>query len=145
MSEELLRLETAGIITFGEHLGAYAPKTPPFIIAIRCRSCGSVEVSGDDIVNWNAASQAWEANGNADRLTCEVCGDESRNHDEIVDDGRKHECQNCGWVGDYNELGATFPAIIDLVDRIVPGEPVPSGECPRDDCGGLCHLYKRPE
>ncbi len=47
----------------------------------------------------------------------------------------QHVCQNCG---------STFPAETELPgpqaleQRVSPGEPVPSGECPK--CGALCHL-----
>jgi hypothetical protein len=43
------------------------------------------------------------------------------------------ECQNCGqvWPDD-----AIDPQIPDLHERVAPGEPMPTGECP--DCGCLC-------
>jgi len=43
------------------------------------------------------------------------------------------ECQNCGQVWPDDELE---PAK-DLRQRVAPGEPFPSGECPA--CGALCH------
>lgn len=43
------------------------------------------------------------------------------------------ECQNCLRVWNDEDLDP----VKDLEVRVLPGEPVPSGECP--DCGALCH------
>ena len=45
-------------------------------------------------------------------------------------------CQNCDWVGDDTLL----KPIQQLLERVAPGEPMPSGECPA--CGCLCHTVK---
>lgn len=52
----------------------------------------------------------------------------------------KVECGNCGKVWDEEELTRVFPDIPDLAERIAPGEPVPSGECP--ECGALVHAVR---
>lgn len=41
-------------------------------------------------------------------------------------------CQNCDWRGPDEELRE----VKDLHERVAPGEPMPSGECPRCLC--LC-------
>ncbi len=57
---------------------------------------------------------------------------------EEVSDQSK--CQNCGWTGDEGMMKNPWPDIPDLTERMAPGEPVPSGECP--ECGALCHPVK---
>lgn len=49
------------------------------------------------------------------------------------------ECQNCGQCWKESEL----KEIEDYYVRILPGETVPSGECP--ECGALCHLITQRE
>lgn len=44
-----------------------------------------------------------------------------------------HECQNCGKLWDYEQLEQEIDR---LAERVSPGEPMPSGECP--SCGALC-------
>lgn len=47
------------------------------------------------------------------------------------------ECQNCDWQGSTSELRA-----IEQIDlRVMPGEIMPAGECPR--CRALAHLIDR--
>ena len=46
-------------------------------------------------------------------------------------------CQNCSTILTEDEL---VPAR-DLGQRVAPGEPFPSGECP--DCGALCQELDR--
>lgn len=43
------------------------------------------------------------------------------------------ECQNCGmrWAED------DLRVVRHLTMRVLPGEPMPSGECP--ECGAVCH------
>lgn len=41
-------------------------------------------------------------------------------------------CQNCSWQGPR----ADAHPINDITQRVDPGEPMPSGECPK--CGALC-------
>jgi hypothetical protein len=43
-----------------------------------------------------------------------------------------HKCQNCGKLWEQDDL----KEIEHLGQRVSPGEPMPSGECP--DCGALC-------
>lgn len=45
-----------------------------------------------------------------------------------------HQCQNCGQYFDLSQL----LLIRDLTQRVDPGEPMPSGECPNGDCRALC-------
>ena len=47
-------------------------------------------------------------------------------------DEPKSECQNCGETFANSDL---LP-VTDLEQRVAPGEPMPSGECP--NCGALC-------
>lgn len=49
---------------------------------------------------------------------------------EVLESG--HYCQNCAWRGQTSDL----KEIKDFHERVMPGEPVPSGECP--ECGALC-------
>ena len=44
-----------------------------------------------------------------------------------------HECQNCSGLWHTDELHA----LVDIFERVAPGEIMPSGECP--DCGAVCH------
>lgn len=46
-----------------------------------------------------------------------------------------HQCDNCGQYFDEDQLDP----IRDLMQRVSPGELMPSGECPNLDCGALCH------
>ncbi len=48
------------------------------------------------------------------------------------------ECQNCRELWSSQELNS----IDDLMDRVAPGEPMPSGEC--SGCGGLCQPLLSP-
>lgn len=48
------------------------------------------------------------------------------------------ECGNCGEVHDIEALNP----IVDIQERIAPGEEVPAGECPDPDCGALCHVVR---
>lgn len=50
------------------------------------------------------------------------------------------ECNNCGEV--YPETADLAP-ISDLTERVMPGEPMPLGECPA--CGALVSLIERHE
>ena len=46
-----------------------------------------------------------------------------------------HQCDNCDQYFDEDQLDP----IRDLMQRVSPGELMPSGECPNPDCGALCH------
>lgn len=48
-----------------------------------------------------------------------------------------HECDNCGWSGPESRLGRTWDEMDDLHERISPGCPCPSGECPK--CQACCY------
>lgn len=48
-------------------------------------------------------------------------------------------CQNCARQWRNNRL----KPIIALAERVAPGEPCPSGECP--SCGALCQLLVPPD
>jgi hypothetical protein len=60
----------------------------------------------------------------------------SQPYGPFVVDGN-HECDNCKKVHPAKKL----KAIPDLFERVEPGCPLPSGECP--DCGALCYPIKR--
>lgn len=50
-----------------------------------------------------------------------------------------YECQNCSkrW-----KMGELINPIPDLEERVAPGEPMPAGECPDEDCGAVCHVVE---
>ena len=50
-----------------------------------------------------------------------------------------HRCQNCDATLKNDEI---VQDIRDLHQRVSPGEPCPSGECPH--CGALCHEIDQP-
>ena len=47
-----------------------------------------------------------------------------------------HRCENCGNQYLFSELTNPIP---DLYERVAPGEPMPSGECPVTECRAVCH------
>jgi hypothetical protein len=47
---------------------------------------------------------------------------------------RLHTCQNCTSLWRDDQIKTEIP---DIQERVSPGEPMPSGECP--ECGALCH------
>lgn len=53
-----------------------------------------------------------------------------------------HECQNCR---DLFRDDAIVPIgeVKDLLQRVTPGEVMPSGECKK--CGSLTHIFTRPD
>ena len=60
---------------------------------------------------------------------------DARNRYEAEGDSL-HRCENCGNLYLFSEL--TNP-IHDLHERVAPGEPMPSGECPAAECRAVCH------
>lgn len=54
-----------------------------------------------------------------------------------VDPDSKHRCDDCRAI----VLGSDLLPIVDIEQRIEPGNMVPSGECPR--CSALCYPMKR--
>ena len=50
-----------------------------------------------------------------------------------------YRCQNCDWTGDEGQLGE----LIDVFERVQPGDTMPDGECP--ECGGVCFADETPE
>jgi hypothetical protein len=48
-------------------------------------------------------------------------------------------CDNCQWTGRERDCSE----IVNLTQRVAPGEVMPAGECP--DCGALCHLLENEE
>ena len=54
-------------------------------------------------------------------------------------DPATEQCQNCGNMYLLDELTNPIP---DLAQRVAPGEPMPSGECPEPQCGAVCHTLK---
>jgi hypothetical protein len=59
--------------------------------------------------------------------------------EEEDEEEKMHECQNCQTMWDKSVLNP----IKDIGQRVAPGEPMPSGECP--DCGALCHPVETEE
>lgn len=53
------------------------------------------------------------------------------------------QCQNCDWAGPDEDLGRQLEDVPDLLSRVSPGEPMPTGECPR--CGALCQPIEEDE
>ena len=49
-------------------------------------------------------------------------------------------CQNCQRRFTEDELTNPIP---DLTQRVLPGEPMPSGECPVPDCRAVCHPVEK--
>jgi hypothetical protein len=47
----------------------------------------------------------------------------------------KSKCQGCDAVWNDDQL----KEIEHLGERVAPGEQMPSGECPDQECGALCH------
>jgi len=47
-------------------------------------------------------------------------------------------CDNCGTVWPDGKL----KPIQDAQERLYPGLETPAGECPSEDCGALCYVYK---
>lgn len=108
---------------------------------IRCPKC--LHEDGFKISGWcvfdvtDECSSAdgdheWDSESNCTCNECEYSADFSRFY--VADQEPLSWCQNCEWLG-IPVIG--LEAIPDLTQRIMPGEPVPSGECP--DCGALCH------
>lgn len=56
----------------------------------------------------------------------------------LVDDDKRCECQDCGWLGKASEVNP----ISGIEERITPGEIVPVGECPM--CTALVQLIPEP-
>lgn len=56
------------------------------------------------------------------------------------DDGNTEavECQDCDWAGRFDQL----EIVHDLEERVMAGEPMPAGQCPK--CGALCHAVPGP-
>jgi hypothetical protein len=52
-------------------------------------------------------------------------------------------CQNCDWRGPDEQLGRQLADTPDLLERVDPGEPMPTGECPL--CGALCQPVEDEE
>lgn len=54
-----------------------------------------------------------------------------------------HECDNCGWSGSEEELGCVMADMADFFERVTPGCPVPSGDCP--ECRACCYPLDQRE
>jgi hypothetical protein len=52
---------------------------------------------------------------------------------EVPDSEDLSVCQNC----ETEWPTSILPAVQDITQRVSPGEPMPSGECP--SCGAVCH------
>jgi hypothetical protein len=58
-------------------------------------------------------------------------------HHDFADPKDRHRCQNCGAIHKTNKLNE----VKHLTERVAPGEPMPSGECPK--CGALCQVIRK--
>jgi hypothetical protein len=69
-----------------------------------------------------------------------ICGEaamsEAPPEVELLPGEGQSECQDCGTRWDEADLRA----VRHLTERVLPGEPMPSGECP--ECGALCHAVE---
>lgn len=94
---------------------------PP--IRTQCRGCG--KYSDPDGLNW-------QEEGNEGIPLCSVCAETAAR--------QRSRCQNCGAIWPQaSEDGVGFQdvePVRDVWERVAPGEPMPTGECP--DCGALC-------
>ncbi len=62
--------------------------------------------------------------------------------DQAVRDNQElSRCQACNRLYVEGEM-VPLEELKNLLERITPGEQVPSGECP--DCGALCHIVDSP-
>lgn len=52
------------------------------------------------------------------------------------------ECQDCGMKQRISKV-YPLPLLLNLSHRVLPGEEVPAGECPK--CGALVHLVRMPK
>lgn len=108
---------------------------------IRCPKClqeDRFRISGETIFDVNdSGSEADGAHewGDESYTWCTGCDAEGPLAEfTIANQEPLSRCQNCEWFG-IPKIG--LAEIPDLTQRIMPGEPVPSGEC--SDCGALCH------
>ncbi len=53
----------------------------------------------------------------------------------------QNECDHCDWTGTDEELYTQLPEIPQLTQRLLPGEIVPSGTCPK--CESLAYPVKK--
>lgn len=65
-----------------------------------------------------------------------------RPYDGDGDEPTFHICQNCQQLWEESQLVNPIP---DLYERVAPGEPMPSGECPVKECGALCQQIFRED
>jgi hypothetical protein len=72
--------------------------------------------------------------GDGNTLFVEITADAS----ELLAPEEKltEECQNCQRRFTEDEIVNPIP---DLTQRVLPGEPMPSGECPVPECRAVCH------
>ena len=52
-----------------------------------------------------------------------------------------YRCENCDSVWQFDQL----QPIVDIEQRIAPGETVPGGQCPDPECGALCHITEQAQ
>jgi hypothetical protein len=70
---------------------------------------------------------------------CEKLHTEIVAHLAAYDHAHPHRCQDCGRQWTDDEI-IPLSDIQHLLERVAPGEPMPSGECPT--CGALCQPLK---
>lgn len=58
---------------------------------------------------------------------------------KLYDVGHPHRCQDCGKQWPDSQV-VLLEDVKNLLDRVSPGEPTPSGECP--ECHALCQPVK---
>lgn len=98
---------------------------------VRCPYCGSEDL--------NAGGVEVDAGEALQDVRCLSCDESWTDVYELKNAIFKTEeilqCQNCKWEGTDTQLASQWgEGIPDLEERLVPGDSVPYGECPKCRC-----------